>query len=137
MSLRGSIIADDEVPATDGLSFAGLRNLDLHDFWIQQPNLDVQRLQSLRKLSLGTCLAGICDFSRCTQVTSLAVTLGMPISGQVLLPAGSNVQLQHLSVSGEHEAPIYFQELHNLQDATKFTSIEFDEILLADLNERG
>lgn len=140
LSLRGNITADMELPAGDRLtllhSLADLCSLDLQDFRIQQPNMDIQELRSLLNLSSSVCLADSCDLTSCTQNTSLAVTSSMP-SGHVILPTSSNVQLQHLSVSADCDSPPYFQKLKNLQDATKLTSIDFDDIILSNLDEGG
>ena len=60
----------------------------------------------------------------CTQVTSLAIKWDEYKPQRILLPIGSNVQLQRLLISAFNWHG-YFQELRSLQVATQLTSIEF------------
>lgn len=59
----------------------------------------------------------------CIQVTSLELRCSHYQPQQVLLPTGSSIQLQHLSISSE-DCSGRFQQLQNLQDATRLTFIE-------------
>lgn len=122
---------------------AKLHSLTLYGF--KEPALDLQWLQSLRWLCLGACHADFYDLTSCTQLTGLAVTWDLRhpedddwrMSRYLWLPAGSNVQLQGLSVSAESRGAEYFEELKNLQDATQLTSIDFHNTYPENLNETG
>ena len=87
--------------------------------------MDLQQLQSLRKLVLNACGTSICDLSSCTQITSLAITLFLSLPQHILLPTGSSVQLQHLSFSAWIGFEDRFQELQNLQDASQLSYLDF------------
>ena len=123
-------------------SLANLHTLDL--FIFLEPNLNLERLQSLRKLSIAKCHIDFCDMTSCTQLTSLAITwdlrkgstdIGVRQPRRLLLPTGSNVQLQHLSISAVFRGVDCFQELQNLQDATRLRSIEFHHTYPGNLND--
>ena len=104
---------------------------------VKGSDLDLQWLQSLRRLCLGTCYTNTCDLTSCTQLTSLDVTWVSDNRNQhLLLPAGSTVQLQHLSVSATfHPNGHRFQEVKNLRDAIKLTALQFDKTHPVDLDQ--
>lgn len=102
-------------------SLTSLHNLRVRGF--QQPNWELQGLQSLRKLAL--CIyTPVCDVTSCTQVTSLALTWQGYMRHSILLPAGSSVQLQLLSISAACGVS-NFNVLQILQDATQLSAIAF------------
>ena len=84
-------------------------------------------------LCLGKCHTDFCDLTSCTQLKSLIITwdlrqaldIGLRKPRRLWLPTGSNVQLQHLSVSAVYKGIDFFDELENLQDATQLTFVEF------------
>ncbi|KAL3136469.1 hypothetical protein ABBQ38_005722 [Trebouxia sp. C0009 RCD-2024] len=123
--IPGSGIYVDGFPAGDKLtllqSLADLQTLHLLQF--QQPNMDLQRLQSLRKLIIDDCYTACYDMTSCTQITSIDIACSdaMYTPARVLLPTGSNVQLQPLSITAEDDF-----KLRNLQDASQLTSMEFN-----------
>ena len=122
---------------------AKLHTLTLYGF--KEPDLDVQWLQSLRTLCLGDCHTDFCDLTNCTQLASLTITwdlrqaldIGLRKPRRLWLPSGSNVQLQHLSVSAVYKGVDFFDELKNLQDATQLMFMEFHNTHPGNLNERG
>ena len=124
-------------------TLAKLHTLTLYGF--KEPDLDLQWLQSLRSLCLDACDTDFCDLTSCTQLTSLMIIwnwrqptdVGWRMPRRLWLPAGSNVQLQDLSVSAVLGGDDYFEELKNLQDATQLTSIDFQNTYPENLNERG
>ena len=122
---------------------ANLHALTLYGF--REPDLDLQWLEPLRRLSLGACPIDFCDLTSCTQLTSLTITwdlrqgldIGLRKPRRLWLPSGSNVQLQHLSVSAVYKGIDFFEELKNLQDASQLTSIEFHNTYPGNLDGRG
>lgn len=116
-------------------SLAALQTLDLFGF--KQPVLSFQHLQSLRKLSLEVCENDVCDLTSGTQITSLALTWYRSLPLRILLPAGSSVQLQRLSISIDFTSDGAYQELQNLQDASQLTYLEFDYADPANFVEGG
>lgn len=120
---------------------ANLRTLTLVCF--KEPDLDLQWLQPLRSLVLGARHTHLCDLTTCTQLTSLAITwdlhrprdIGMRKPRRLLLPTGSSVQLQQLSVSAVYKCGENLEELKNLQDATQLTSMQFLDLFPRNLDE--
>ena len=110
---------------------SGFANLHtLHLYGIHTTDLAFSRLQSLRRLSLRVSLVDTYDFTSCTQLTSLTITIAavksLPFrreTARVLVPTGNNVQLQNLSISAVLSGRS-FHQLHNLQHVTHITSIE-------------
>lgn len=87
--------------------------------------MDLQLLQSLRKLSIGACETDVCDLTGGTQISSLALTWKCSLPRHFLLPIGSDAQLQHFFSSCQYRFDSY-QELQNLQaDASQLTYLDF------------
>ena len=106
-------------------SLAALHTLDLFSF--KEPVVSFQQLHALRKLSLGICETNVCDLTDGTQITSLTLNWWWSLPQRILLPSGSSVQLQHLSISADAwlTSDDLYLELQNLQDASQLTYLEF------------
>lgn len=124
------------------LRLANLHTLKLCGF--SKPDLDWQQLQPLRRLALCACHTDVFDLTSCTHLTSLTIVwdsgqpqhTGLLKPWRVLLPTGSNVQLQHLNIAARCLC-MNFEELRNLQDATQLTSMQFSNTHPDNLDERG
>ena len=122
---------------------AKLHTLTLYGF--KGPDLDLQRLQTLRTLCLGACATEFCDLTNCTQLTCLIISwdlrqpedVGLRKPRRLWLPSGSNVQLQNLSISAVYKGVDFFEELKNLQDATQLTSMDLHNTYPDNLDARG
>ena len=93
--------------------------------FITQPDLELQRLCALRELELTACSCSVCNISSLTQITRLFIGW-VEASEEYVLPAGPKVHLQQLQCCSRNKNNCrQFRALHNLQDATQLTSVEF------------